>query len=228
LGSRDVSSIWLGPSFSWVSINGAVNYRFARHSYSGTRTYHSELISVQYNTIGCGAYSRAASGSSLTMCGYTVPARLQMPSEDHQAYTIHIGCKSFAPCTDQRDVCEFSIDADTNTHKKGETKEDLKNIARIDSFNESCEETERNVLLISLYSIQFRNDIYQVFLILRVPRHNSRIYERIGIGTGKIYGGDGCENDILNIGNVPYPFQWLSNGSEKGAENVTKQEVCIQ
>jgi hypothetical protein len=228
LGSRDVSSTWLGPSFSWVSINGAVNYRFARHSYPGTRTYHCELIGMQYNTIGYGAYSRAANGSSLTMCGYTVPARLQTPSEDHRAHTIHIGDKSYAPCTDQRDVCEFSIDADTNTHKKRETKEDLKNIVRIDSFNESCEETKRDVLLLSLYSIQFRNDIYQVFLILEAPQHNSKIHERIGIGTGKIYGGDGCGNDILNSRNVPYPFQWLSNGSEKGGKNVTKQEVFIQ
>jgi hypothetical protein len=228
LGRREASSTLLGPSFSWVSINGGVNYRFARHSYSGTRTYHTEIVDVQYTAIGHGPYSRAAVGSSLTMRGSTVLAILQTSCDDPQEHRLRIGYASYTPCTDQRAVCEFSIDVYVNSHKKGESEEKPKNVARIGSVNDTCQELEKEVLLLSLYSIQFRNDIYQVFLILETSQHNSNIYERIGIGTGKIYGGNNCRGDVLNGENVLDPFQWLSDESGKGGRNVTKQEVCIQ
>jgi hypothetical protein len=227
-GSREASSTWLGPSFSWVSINGAVNYRFAYHPCSGTRTYHTEFIGVQYTTIGHGPYSRAAEGSSLTVCGYAVPAYLQTSCDDPQEHKLRVGRLAYMPCTDQRAVCEFSIDAYPSTYRKGESDEVLKNVARIDSSNELHQEPERHVLLLSLYSVQFRDDIYQVFLILGISRHDSRIYERIGIGSGNVYGGGGCGSNVLNEEDVLDPFRWLSGGSKLGGEKVTKQEVCMR
>jgi hypothetical protein len=225
---REASSTWLGPSFSWVSINGAVNYRFARHSYPGTRTYHSQVSGTQYTTVSHGPYSRAAHGSSLTMCGYTVPAHLRTSSDSHHAQRLCIGCTSYAPCTDQWAVCEFSIDAFISTHKQRKTEATLQKIAHNDSLSGSSEEMEKDVLLLSLFSVQFQMDIYQVFLILRISQQNGNIYERIGVGTGKIYGGIGCGNDTSNCENVLEPFQWLPGGLGKGGDSVTKQEICIQ
>jgi hypothetical protein len=225
---RKASPTWLGPSFSWVSIQGAVNYRFARYSYSGTRIHHTEVVDIGYNTTGHGPYSRAAVGSSLTLRGYTVLAYLQTSWDDPHAHKIRIGHSIYTPNTDQRAVCEFSIDAYISPHKQGETEEKLKNISRIDSFNDTCQEMKSQVLLLSLYSIRFRNDIYQVFLILRNSQYNPESYERIGIGTGKIYGGGGCESDVSNGEKSLNGFEWLSVGLEDCGQAVAKQTINIR
>jgi hypothetical protein len=227
LGSRDASSTWLGPTFSWVSINGAANYRFARHSYSGTRNYHTEVIDVQYSTVGHGPYSRAAHGTSLIMCGYTVPAHLRTSSNDLQAHEICIGSTTYTPCKDQRAVCEFSIDAYMSPRRRGKAEEEPQHMAQIDFSNDTRQEAGREILLLSLYSIQFRNDVYQIFLILGISQNSSKIYERVGIGTGKIYGDNGRGDYGSSGKNVLDPFWWLSDDSEEGGKRVTKQEVCI-
>lgn len=77
----------LGLSFSWVSTPGAVNYRFARHSYPGCRIPHTEVVSHTYSTVDGHKYSRAREGSSaLIVRGPTVEARLETSSTDRKSY----------------------------------------------------------------------------------------------------------------------------------------------
>jgi hypothetical protein len=225
---RKAPSTWLGPSFSWVSIQGAVSYRFARYSYPGIRTHHTELIAVQYETVGHGPYSRAGYGSSLTVCGYTVMAFLRTSWDDPQSYEIRIGHTYYTPNADKRAVCEFSIDAYTMPSVADETWDPSKCVSQITSLDKPDRSMERQILLLSLYSIQHRDDIYQVFLILERSQHTIETYERIGIGSGKIYDGNDTETDGCGVEGVLEPFQWLSVGLEQRGQNATKQRVCIQ
>jgi hypothetical protein len=225
---RKVPSTWLGPSFSWVSFQGAVSYRFARHSYSGTRIHHTEVVEVHYETMGHGPYGRAAYGSSLTVCGYTVMACLCTSWNDLRSYKLRIGHTDYMPNTDQRAVCEFSIDANTLPNVTGGTWEPSKDVPQLTAIDKTDKRMERQIILLSLYSIQHCSDIYQVFLILERSQHNIGTYERIGIGSGKIYDAIKFGTDGLGEEEVLDPFRWLSVGLEKSGQDATKQMVCMQ
>jgi hypothetical protein len=225
-----VPSTWLSPSFSWASASGAVNFRFARHSYPGARVQHAELLDFYYKTSGHDAYSRAVDGS-LTLRGRTVAAVLRKSLEDFRAYTIRIGGAVYSPNTDQKATCEFSIDASISHYHPNRTAKASKQVSCETTFNDNSQEMEESVILLSLYSIHHQRYLYQNFLILARSHPDLNTYERIGIGSGKMYRGSGCNANIPSAAEFVRPFEWLSvdlERSGRGIENMVEQVVYIR
>ncbi|GKT53383.1 hypothetical protein ColTof3_00722 [Colletotrichum tofieldiae] len=62
------------------------------------------------------------------------------------------------------------------------------------------------VKLLSLYTISHPEYVYGNFLMLGNSRTQKDAYERVGIGTGKIYKRDGCDDRVTDH---TEPFEWL-------------------
>jgi hypothetical protein len=222
---------WLAPSFSWASAPGAVNFRFARHSYPGRRISHITLIESYYKTSGTDTYSRAMDGR-IVVRGHTVVAGLRkLSSTNPEAYALCIEKSVYVPSTDQVAVCEFSIDTcipDYNA-KKTTTVSETKLCDT--TFEDTSQVVEEPVILLSLYSIHDQRYLYQNFLILAQSQQDHKVYKRIGVGSGKLYRGQDCHNKVPSEARYVRPFEWLSiNLGERchAIKNVAEQTVCIQ
>jgi hypothetical protein len=219
IGPVSVSSTWLAPSFSWASAPSPVHYRFARHVYPGSRIEHAKLVNFYYEAIGHGTYTRAMD-CTLTLRGYTVAAHLRRTSEDSQAYAICIDNTIYLPNSDQRTICEFSIDAaipQCNEKIDAEASE-WKSLETV---------SNEPIILLSLYSIHHRRYLYQNFLILRKSHQDVNTYERIGIGSGKLYREGGSISDIPSKPRLVRPFEWLSVDLGKRGRSIGNLEEQV-
>ncbi|KZL83337.1 hypothetical protein CI238_12546 [Colletotrichum incanum] len=199
---------YLGPSYSWVSIAGSSDYALARDAYPGTMVQHSSITNSHCETIGSGA-SGLVTGGSLTVRGPTITARLcSADFENGQSYTLQIGDMFFTPGTFQRGTCEFSVDtilehSPTEHNTMEQTEEPT-----LQRAIGMCNSTIVNgvVKLFSLYTISHPEYVYGNFLMLGKSRTQKDAYERIGVGTGKIYRKDGCTD---RVSEHTGPFEWL-------------------
>jgi hypothetical protein len=225
------SSTYLAPTFSWVSAPGAVSFRFARHSYPGTRVPHAEIVEVQYRTTARhNAYGKAASGS-LKIRGHTVPARLRSSSEHPEAYEMCIDDAIYLPNTDQRATCEFSIDTSHVLSNAFQERRDLQHTSGGKNLRCTDKNAGEMVTLLSLYSIHHHKHLYQNFLILEKTSHDFDSYERIGVGTGKIYRGSGCEDSVPSEPQLVKPFEWLSidlGRTGHSFDRAIEETLCIR
>lgn len=220
----EAPTTWLGPSFSWASAYGAVNFRFARHSYPGARIHHAELLEECYKTVGKDVYSRAMDGW-LTVQGQTVAAVLRS-SKDYAGHTLCINGADYSPSTDQRAICEFSIDA--SQEQDGNASEHMQNKIASEDTSQGYEEA---VIILSLYSIYHQRYLYQNFLILARSHRHVGCYERIGIGSGKLYRGSSYKANIPSEKELVRPFEWLlvdHEQSGRGMGIVMEQIMCIR
>ncbi|KAF4457390.1 HET-domain-containing protein [Fusarium austroafricanum] len=197
---------YLSPSFSWVSITGSSNYALARDEYPGTRIQNCTITDSRCETTGSGISGLVTSGS-LVARGPTIYAQLCSTNpKNGQAYTMQIGGVTFNPGTYERGVCEFSVDALLEYCPSKAEDRGKPTLQRISGPHEP--KTVNGVVkLLSLYTINHPEYAYENFLILGKSRTQNDAYERIGIGTGKIYRkGDGCSDGVSD--QTP-PFQWL-------------------
>jgi len=223
------SSTWFAPSWSWASSSGAVNFRFARHSYPGSRIKHATVVSIYYDTGGGNQYR--ALERSLTIEGHTVAAILRRSSQDPEAYTICIDGAMYSPNKDKRATCEFSIDASVPNYNANETPGSSEQLRSRTYGDAQDQEREEPVTLLSLYSIYHRRYLYHNFLILARLQDGSNNYRRIGVGSGKVYRGSGCEFDFPSEERHVRPFEWLSIDSKNRGRkfgDIVEQVVCIQ
>lgn len=216
------SSTWLGPSFSWVSARSAVNFRFARHSYPGSRIQHADILGIHYMTATMDTYSQAKDGI-LTIQGHTVSAVLRKSSQQVSAYAICINDKVYWPKADQREVCEFSIDASVSQPAQAQETVPFDRVQCEDANSGACKYTERPIILLSLYSIHHRRYLYQNFLILAKSDYDADTYERVGIGSGKIYKRSDREANIPSNPWLVRPFEWLLD--DRGRDLETAEVV---
>jgi hypothetical protein len=224
------SPSWLGPSFSWVSASGAVNYRFARYSYPGARINHTKIVDLYYETTAHGVYGKA-SNCTLTIRGSVVAAHLRSSSHNLNAYEICIENATYSPNADQRAVCEFSIDNPGAYYSSRVISMKSECVTLGKSFNDTGQKIEEPITLLSLYSIHDRRYLYQNFLILAKSRRNDDSYERIGVGSGKLYGRGGSRNDIPSESWLVRSFEWLSvDFEERGVvfESSMEQTICLR
>ena len=204
-----------GPSFSWASSPGAVNFRFARHSYPGHRIEHTTLVEFGYTSAGNHVYSKAPD-AWLKIRGHTVSAVLRRSSHGFQAYNICIDEATYSPSTDQRATCEFSIDASIPHYDTKRIPGALENRPNEASNGPGDQDKEQSILLLSLYSIHHQRHLYHNFLILERSNDSVDSYRRIGVGTGKMYRGKGREDGFPSERQLVRPFEWLLQDLEKG------------
>jgi hypothetical protein len=225
--STRMSESWISPSYSWASAPGAVNFRYARHSYPGSRLLHAQVVEAYYEVAGSDIYGKAKDGS-LTLRGHTVTAQLRSTScEDSQGYTIHIGDAEYTPNTDQRTVCEFSIDAAIPSIRAKTNSIATHQVLCESAFENTGQVMEGPVTLLSLYSIHDRRYLYQNFLILAKSQDGSDAYRRVGIGSGKLYRDDNIPQETHFV----RPFEWLSVDVARKARSIVdvlEQVVCIR
>lgn len=220
-----VTARYLGPSFSWVSETRAVNYRFARHAYPGTRIRHMTIVGCEYDTYGRDTFGKAA-GARINIRGTTVRAQLRRTSKSPNGYELHILEAIYQPNTDQRKVCEFSIDAHHIAEMRASTVERAANTLACACRRVDIQDQDTPVILLSIYSIHHRNYLYQNFLILKLISHGTNTYERVGIGSGKIYD----KIEIPAQSQSVQPFDWLSVdfGSKAGrVRTEAGQAICL-
>lgn len=220
-----VTARYIGPSFSWVSTTSAVNYRFARHAYPGTRVRHMTIVGSEYDTNGRDTFGKAV-GARISIRGTTVEAQLRCTSKSPNGYELHILKAIYQPNTDQRKICEFSIDAHHTAGMRAGTVERPANTLAGACGRVETQEKDTPVILLGIYSIHHRNYLYQNFLILKLFSHGTNTYERVGIGSGKIYD----RNDIPAQSQLVQPFDWLSVdfGSKAGSvRTVADQAICL-
>jgi Heterokaryon incompatibility protein (HET) len=217
-------SVYVAPTFSWASIVGMANYRLGRHAYSGTRIPHSEILDAHCTVMGNSPYSRLKDGS-LTIRGPTLLAKLRsFAPQDATTYELLIGDTVYTPSTDQRTICEFAIDSPLTTfdltHSAGLHQFSLKRSSHsiIKSF------TDIPIKLLSLYSIHHTTYLYENFLILGRAHEEEEVYERLGIGSGKIYEWDGSHR---NLPGTVSSFEWLSYLADKGYITLKSQPEVI-
>ncbi|CAM1510589.1 Fc.00g009240.m01.CDS01 [Cosmosporella sp. VM-42] len=198
---------YLAPTFSWASILNAADYQPARDGYEGIRVYHSEIIDAHSKATG-GLLGRTI-GGSLTIRGPVISATLCSPKAgDAQSYKLLIGSSTFKPDTFQRTSCEFSVDALPTSFEFAASgdRDRVPALGRCTSEATNHEPVTGTVLLLSLYSIVHATYRYELFLLLGRSRTEPAAYERLGIGTGKIYSSESTEQDPpLQI----RPFEWL-------------------
>jgi hypothetical protein len=219
-----------GPSSSWASHRGAVNFRFARHSYPGSRIAHTTLVDSGYTSAGTPVGSKALD-AWLMVRGHTVPAVLRRSSHDFQAYKICIGDATYSPSTDQRVTCEFSIDASIPHYDTKRILGALENRPNEGPNGPDYQEKEQSILLLSLYSIHHQRRLYHNFLILERSDDDVDSYRRIGVGTGKMYRGKGCEDGFPSEPQLVRPFEWLLRDLEKGGRrfaNIVERDLRVR
>jgi hypothetical protein len=216
---------YIGPRFSWVSTASAVNYRFARHAYRGTRVRHMTIVGCDYDTYGRDTYGKAV-GARINIRGTTVEAQLRRTSESSNGYELHIMEAIYQPNTDQRKICEFSIDAHHTAGTRASTVDPPMNTLAGACSRVEIQDKDTPVILVGIYSIHHRNYLYQNFLILKSFSHGTNTYERVGIGSGKIYD----RNDIPAQSQFVQPFDWLSVDFDSKAgsvRTVADQAICL-
>jgi hypothetical protein len=226
-----VQEPWLSPSFSWVSVPGAVNFRLARHSYPGSRIFHAHVVDVHHSTTGIDIYGTAVDGS-LTLRGHTVAAHLRRSSSKGiQVYTICIYGAEYTTSADPRAVCDFSIDASIPRYNAMKSPATEHQTACEVAIRTTSQMIEGPILLLSLYSIHHPRYLYQNFLIFARSHDGTDIYKRVGIGSGKLHRKNGCGASIPDQAHLVRPFEWLSvDSSRSGRSNVdvVEQVVCIR
>lgn len=223
--SVSLTASYMGPTFSWVSVPVAVNYKLARHSYPGARIRHMNVISCKYSTVGRNVLGKAMD-SFINMHGPIIDARLRRNSEHSAGYELCVMDTVYQPNSDQRAICEFSIDVNHTTGNGANTAlstmHNLTDRGRQIGFGDR----QTPVVLFGVYSIHHPKYMYQNFLILRSLPGRSHTYERVGIGSGKIY----------NKGNIPaqpqlvQPFDWLSvdfEGRGGSLKEVADRVICL-
>jgi hypothetical protein len=223
-----VLSNWLSPTFSWAFVSGPVNFRLARHSYPGSRIQHAEVVEVGYRTTSKDMDIKAGP-ASVKIRGYTVAAHLRTSSENSQAYAICIDDVVYLPNADQRAICEFSIDRFLPHYNGKKSTEGSKRMSCTTFGNTQC--VQEPIILLSLYSILHQKYLYQNFLILMKSHDDFSTYERIGVGSGKMYHRSGSEADIPSEARLVRPFEWLSVDLEKKGRsvgNMVEEVMCIQ
>ncbi|KAF2828836.1 HET-domain-containing protein [Ophiobolus disseminans] len=223
-----LTATWHGPSFSWASSPGAVNFRFARHSYPGSRVGHSKVIEYKNarNDVDCRALD-----CLLVVQGHTVAALLRRSPHDFQAYTICIDGTAYSRNTDQRATCEFSIDASILQYSANQIAEDSEQWSRRTIDEASDQSLEQPITLLSLYSIHHRRYLYHNFLILEKSHDDVDSYRRIGVGSGKMYRANRCENDFPSEPQLVRPFEWLSCDFERSGRrfaDIVEQVLHIR
>ncbi|KAH8719331.1 heterokaryon incompatibility protein-domain-containing protein [Phaeosphaeriaceae sp. PMI808] len=229
-GTKIVCSTYLAPSFSWASVPGAVSFRFARYAYAGTRIPHTKIINFGYSTTHHNVYGRALDGS-LGVRGNTVTAHLRFPAENTEAYELCIDNVIYLPRIDQTAACEFSIDTPIRFCASREDQEVSKLISCGTCVKNNGGQLEGMVKILSLYSIHHHKYLYQNFLILVKSLHDAHSYERVGVGTGKIYYGSGNEAHIPGDPQLVKPFEWLSVDLGKLGrrfDHAEEEVICIR
>jgi hypothetical protein len=129
----------------------------------------------------------------MTVDGPTVGAELRsLTVQDADSYELHVGGSIYYVSTNQVASCEFTIDCPLEIRKWTGSDRALPTPAN--SLRRStCQTTSSAtgaVKLLSLFSIQHESYVYENFLILGMLDQRKRLYQRLGIGTGKIYSRD--------------------------------------
>ncbi|KAG9201944.1 hypothetical protein G6514_005139 [Epicoccum nigrum] len=151
---------------------------------------------------------------------------LRRTSKSSNGYELHILEAIYQPNTDQRKTCEFSIDAHHTAEMRASTVERAANTLACACRRVDIQDQDTPVILLSIYSIHHRNYLYQNFLILKLFSHGTNTYERVGIGSGKIYD----KIDIPAQSQSVQPFNWLSVdfGSKAGrVRTEADQAICL-
>jgi hypothetical protein len=195
----------IAPSFSWASLSVPVDYQPARESYPGRRICHTRLLSLDCPSIGRNPFGQVL-GGSISITGPIMFAELHSLSVmDANSYRMTVGGITFKPNTFQRSACEFSID--TPLTSLGTTcSGTVPTEPTVTRSNRTVSgEVLGRVGLLSLYSILDEKYSYEIFLILGKPITTPQAYQRLGIGTGKIYRRSNTEYTTQE----EPPFHWL-------------------
>jgi len=226
----------LAPSFSWASISGMVSYQPTRSSYSGTRTYHAQLIGSSASTAQGGSFAIANRESKIILRGCIIDGTLSTSDAfNPSAYYLEVQSKKcisgvyFGP-DKELSGCEFTVDTilevqdDTNEEdsKNGSVKrlEPGHNSDLVGAF------TAKPVKLLALDTFVTDDTVYENFLILGRDRRQGSSYHRIGLGTGK-----SCKLDSYE-GLVDSTYLFLWTLKEKiyqtaGLKDVSTEDICI-
>lgn len=226
------SSVWLAPTYSWASVNGPVNFRFARHAYPGARIQHSKVIESDYKSASENKFGKA-SGCRLTLQGHSMTAFLRRSTESKQDWELCIDGMAYQSNTDRRAACEFSVDRDVNLQEnRGLLAAEEEPSHELRSHPPKTEsEEEKTVMLLYLYSIHHPNYLYQNFLILQKSQDQPEEFERVGVGSGKMYRGSDENRKIPNEPQCIRPFEWhLSyfENTESDLGSPVDKIVCIR
>lgn len=133
----------------------------------------------------CMTLGRLDTRPSITMRAYTVNATLRVSNDGLQPFKLCVRGAINSPKSDREMPCEFSIDI--------------------------LGEEGRDVILLSLYSISYQNSSDQVFLILAQSCFDTKIYKRIGIGSGKFYDRGRNNVDFSSELYNPIAFDWIAD-----------------
>lgn len=208
---------YLAPSFSWASILGGVSYQPERFAYKGSRTYHSELLGARVS----GSQSQALSmvqDNWIMLRGPTIEATLSTwNAVDPSAYHLEVNAQRFPSDVHfdgeaGQSGCEFTIDCvvtvpdDLNKNAQGEKNCIVQRAGDNATFRDSFE--GRPVKLLSLNTlVAFSRDVvYETFLVFAQHSQSTSAYQRIGLGTGKVYLPTE-KRDLLKLNT---PFLWTS------------------
>ncbi|KAI1407290.1 heterokaryon incompatibility protein-domain-containing protein [Hypoxylon sp. FL1857] len=223
------------PSFSWASILGSISYQPGRWGYRGTREYHSRLLHVHIPATADGLDSGLESGF-VVLQGPVMNATLSSPKpEEPGSYRLTVGDRHYfseviafdegLECT-----CEFTIDLPLTIHhdriNEGYSRRASRSLKPGDTLNPV---DFVPVKLLSLYSLIQSSgaDVYENFLILGQranPSQHEEEYERIGIGTGKVF----LQTGDLSLSKLDTPFRWVpDNGTlaQETAQGLYRKEV---
>jgi hypothetical protein len=226
-------SEYLAPTFSWASTTGAITYHLGRAQRRGIRKYHSTVRDLQIVVPGSDMYSRVQEGW-VVLHGPAINAQLSAfrPEAAH-GYQLTVGGKKYCSDVtffdDQADTgCEFTIDSQLTTLQCTDTMTSSDQTVTVVNRLRDTDQAQKSfdavpVKLLSLYSLtqSAEANVYENFLILAQSRAHASKYERIGIGTGKIYLPQG---EIYSP-ELDLPFAWIS--SDMGFEGA-KQEACLE
>jgi hypothetical protein len=213
------------PSFSWMSIGEPSDYQPCRDSYPGIRKHTSEIVAIEIGTEENRSFS-SASRCLLQLRGPTMTAQLRNPtSENVQDYRLSIGDSVFEPNTSRPGICEFSIDT-LLVQLKGIKEDEVD--AGYPTVQRAAEESNLGpvngaIKLMSLFTISHETHFYESFLVLGSSSNRPGAYERVGVGTGKIYARD------MAGGRIPEnikPFGWLAVASE--SERAIVDDVVLE
>ncbi|USP77894.1 HET-domain-containing protein [Curvularia clavata] len=163
------------------------------------------MVDSAASTIGLNPFGKVTDGS-LDVRGTTIEAWLRSSSGTPDDYELCIMDTIYQPNADQRKACEFSIDLQHTAGIWANTGEQPAQALGSKRLRIGIGDIETPVVLLGVYSIHHRNYLYQNFLILRSSPRAINTYERLGIGSGKIYNRD----EIPAQSQLVQPFEWLS------------------
>jgi hypothetical protein len=148
-------------------------------SYSGDRTYHTEVLDVKCVINGQAPFGKVSSGV-LKLCGPTIEGHMKSERpRDPTTYELKYGESSFHEFAIDCPLCQQDIlTGDGSIHQTlGKASGD-----RYEPFGSTP------VLLISLYTLDCPKDtqyMYENFLILGRSTKENGAYERLGIATAR-------------------------------------------